>query len=51
MAYQDIIYEKKGRIAIITLNRPKKMNAMSALTNAEFMDAKRDFQAIPMSGR
>ena len=47
MAYQDIIYEKKGRIAIITLNRPKKMNAMSALTNAEFMDAKRDFQGDP----
>ncbi len=47
MAYQDIIYEKKGRIAYITLNRPKKMNAMSALTNAEYMDAKRDFQSDP----
>lgn len=44
MAYTDIIYEKKGRIAIITLNRPMKMNAMSAWTNAEFLDAKRDFQ-------
>ncbi len=47
MAYQDIIYEKKGRIAYITLNRPKKMNAMRALTNAEYADAKRDFQGDP----
>ena len=47
MAYQDIIYEKKGRIAYITLNRPNKMNAMSALTNAEYSDAKRDFQGDP----
>ena len=47
MAYQDIIYEKKGRIVYITLNRPNKMNAMSALTNAEYMDAKRDFQSDP----
>ena len=47
MAYQDIIYEKKGRIAYITINRPKKMNAMSALTNAEMSDARRDFQGDP----
>jgi enoyl-CoA hydratase/carnithine racemase len=47
MAYQDIIYEKKGRIAYITINRPKKMNAMSGLTNAEYWDAKRDFQGDP----
>ncbi len=47
MAYQDIIYEKKGRIAYITLNRPHKMNAMSALTNAEYADARRDFQGDP----
>lgn len=47
MAYQDIIYEKKGRIAYITLNRPKKMNAMSALTNAEYRDARNDFQGDP----
>ena len=47
MAYQDIIYEKKNRIAYITINRPKKMNAMSALTNAEYQDARRDFQGDP----
>jgi len=47
MAYQDIIYEKKGRIAYITLNRPKKMNAMSALTNAEYGDAMNRFQGDP----
>ena len=30
MAYQDIIYEKKGPIAYIILNRPDKMNALGA---------------------
>jgi enoyl-CoA hydratase/carnithine racemase len=29
MAYNSIIYEKKGAIAHITLNRPEKMNALS----------------------
>lgn len=47
MAYTDIIYEKKGRIATITINRPRKMNAMSGWTNAEYQDAKRDFQGDP----
>jgi enoyl-CoA hydratase/carnithine racemase len=31
MTYNDIIYEKKGPIAYITLNRPEKMNALSTL--------------------
>jgi len=47
MPYQDIIYEKKGRVTYITINRPKKMNAMSSLTNSEFRDAKRRFQGDP----
>jgi enoyl-CoA hydratase/carnithine racemase len=47
MAYQDIIYEKKNRIAYITINRPKKMNAMSALTSAEYYDAVHRFQGDP----
>ena len=29
MAYETIIYEKKGRIAYITFNRPETLNAMS----------------------
>jgi crotonobetainyl-CoA hydratase len=28
MAYQFATYEKKGRIAIVTINRPERMNAL-----------------------
>ena len=26
--YRDVLYETKGRLAIVTLNRPEKMNAL-----------------------
>ena len=28
MAYQFATYEKQGRLAIVTLNRPERMNAL-----------------------
>ena len=37
--YEHIRYEKKGRIALVTLNRPEKLNAWTALMEGEFIDA------------
>jgi enoyl-CoA hydratase len=35
MAYQNLIVEKKDGAAIVTVNRPDKLNALNALTMAE----------------
>jgi enoyl-CoA hydratase len=37
--YANIIYEKKGRVAIITLNRPQVLNALSVALMTELHDA------------
>lgn len=37
--YQHIRYETKGRIALVTLNRPEKLNAWTPLMENEFIDA------------
>jgi enoyl-CoA hydratase len=39
MAYSTIIYEKKGRIAKITLNRPEVLNAVNSVMNDELCQA------------
>ncbi len=39
MDYQDIIYEKEGRIAILTLNRPEVMNSYTRKMVREMADA------------
>jgi 2-(1,2-epoxy-1,2-dihydrophenyl)acetyl-CoA isomerase len=39
MAYEDIVYEKEGRIAILTLNRPEVMNAYTRKMVWELADA------------
>lgn len=35
MSYKELRYEKEGRIGIITLNRPKRLNALSFQLNNE----------------
>ncbi|HJO82135.1 MAG: enoyl-CoA hydratase-related protein [SAR202 cluster bacterium] len=43
MANQEVIYEKKGRIAVVTINRPERMNAVALETNATMYDIFTDF--------
>ncbi|MFZ0678439.1 enoyl-CoA hydratase-related protein, partial [Candidatus Binatus sp.] len=46
MDFAEIIYEKKDRVATVTMNRPEKMNAwtpkMGAEMRAAMLDAERD---------
>ncbi len=50
MAYENVLYEKKGKIAYVTVNRPKVMNALNSLTVAElksaFLEAKADGEVM-----
>jgi naphthoate synthase len=39
MAYTDVLYEKKGGVAWITINRPEVRNAFRTITVAELTDA------------
>jgi enoyl-CoA hydratase/carnithine racemase len=43
MAYETILYEKKGRIAHITLNRPRILNAYNDTMGDELLQAHREF--------
>ncbi len=44
MAYQDIVVERKGRVGIVTFNRPKALNALCVLLVAELGSALDDFE-------
>ena len=43
MAYETILYERKGKITYITLNRPQILNAVNDTLNRECVEAFREF--------
>jgi len=45
MAYQDIIVERKGRVGIVTFNRPKALNALCDSLVAELGTAFNDLES------
>ncbi|MDP6773469.1 MAG: enoyl-CoA hydratase-related protein, partial [Rhodospirillales bacterium] len=45
MAYENIIAEKRGRVGLITLNRPKAMNALNPELMSELARALDEFEA------
>ncbi len=47
MAYEFLKYEKKERIAYITINRPERMNALHAPAHIEFSEVFGDFRDDP----
>ncbi len=47
MGYQFASYEKNGRIAIVTLNRPERMNALHPPANHELHEIWNDFERDP----
>ena len=56
MAYETILYDKRGAVATITLNRPDALNALSQPMVAELhraldeAEADRDVRAILLTG-
>ena len=47
MPYEFIRYEKKGRIAYVTINRPERLNALHPPANQELYHAFSDFRDDP----
>ena len=47
VSYETIDYEKRGAIAYVTLNRPKKLNAMNKLLHEELGQAWEDYRDDP----
>jgi len=42
--FKNIIYQKKGRLAYVTINRPERRNAIDGDTSKELLDAFTDFK-------
>ncbi|MHB8695761.1 MAG: enoyl-CoA hydratase-related protein [Solirubrobacteraceae bacterium] len=47
MSYEHVIYEKRGRVAYVTLNRPERMNALDSHSHRELIEVFDDFAADP----
>jgi enoyl-CoA hydratase/carnithine racemase len=45
MSYDHVIYEKRGHVAYVTLNRPERMNALDAHSHVELIEVFDDFEA------
>src|ERR1700686_3400063 len=45
MTYQDILVEQRGRVGLISLNRPQALNALNARLNDELGQAVAAFDA------
>ena len=45
MAYENILVEKRGKVGLITLNRPKALNALNSAVLADLLAATRAFDA------
>jgi enoyl-CoA hydratase/carnithine racemase len=45
MSYDHVIYEKRGHVAQVTLNRPERLNALDAHSHAELGEVFADFAA------
>jgi enoyl-CoA hydratase/carnithine racemase len=43
-SFKNIIYEKRGRLAYVTINRPQRRNAIDGDTSKEILDAFNDFK-------
>lgn len=50
MEFAEIIYEKKDRVATVTMNRPEKMNAWTPKMGAEMRTAMLDAERDPSIG-
>ena len=46
-AYENILVERRGKVGIVTLNRPKALNALNAVLIAELGRALDDLEADP----
>jgi enoyl-CoA hydratase len=50
MSYQNIIVETRGKVGLVTLNRPQALNALNEALIAELNEALRGFEADPAIG-
>jgi dehydration protein DpgD len=44
MSYDHVIYEKRGHVAYVTLNRPERMNALDQHSHGELVEIFDDFE-------